>query len=167
MLQSQNVADKTDFHANKYKGKITKVKFVINVKVPNSKIESWDVSEAKDGSVMAWVKDDGNEGYILTIAGKEKIFANTNSSFLFYQFLNLKEIEELELLDTSKVINMENMFALCENLTTLNLNKFNTSFVTNMARMFYYCSEILELDLSSFNTSEVKDMQRMFEYCKV
>ena len=46
--------------------------------VPTTATESWDISEAGDGSVMAYVEDDGtsNSTYKLTIGGKGGIIAN-------------------------------------------------------------------------------------------
>ena len=40
--------------------------------VPATAVASWDVSEAQDGSVMAYVEDDGtgNSTYKVTIGGK-------------------------------------------------------------------------------------------------
>ena len=138
MLQAFERNSSIAFHAEEYKSKITKIKFAANVKVPNNKIKAWDISDAKDKSVMAWIEDDGNEGYILTIAGKKKIIANPNSSNLFYEFKKVVEIENLKLLDTSKVTDMSFMFYGNNNVSSIDISNFNTSNVTNMNYMFAY-----------------------------
>jgi surface protein len=62
---------------------------------------------------------------------------------------------------------MDNMFAWCHNLNSLNVSSFNTSKVQSMESMFRCCCENLtELDLSSFNTSNVNDMSEMFQECR-
>ena len=64
---------KTDFHTDAYISKITSIITKKDNIVPATATESWDISEAGDGSVMAYVEDDGtgNSTYKLTIGGKE------------------------------------------------------------------------------------------------
>ena len=68
----------TDFHTDDYRSKITSVITKKDNIVPESATKSWDMSEAGDGSVMAYVEDDGNGNstYKLTIGGKDGIIAN-------------------------------------------------------------------------------------------
>ncbi|WP_165007336.1 MULTISPECIES: BspA family leucine-rich repeat surface protein [unclassified Enterococcus] len=68
-------------------------------------------------------------------------------------------------LDTSNVINMEEMFGDCTNLTTLNLSTLDTSNVINMDKMFSNCTNLTTLDLSTFDTSNVTEMLVMFSNC--
>lgn len=103
------------------------------------------------------------------------------------------EILNLEILDTSKVTNMGNMFSGCYGGETLDLSSFDTSNVIDMSHMFaacktkklivssfdtrkgenmeymftllYYGHETETLDLSDFDTSNVTDMSNMFLYC--
>ena len=163
MLQSWEKNATTDFHADEYKSKITKVKFATNVRIPNSKVESWDVSESKDKSVMAWVESDGSNGYILTIAGKEKIIANPDSSYLFYEFKKVTEIKNIGLFNTNNVENMKSMFGYCNSIVSLDLSNFNTSnvkYMNGMFRNWYMCEN---LDLSNFDISSVTGVGSMFE----
>ena len=78
---------------------------------------------------------------------------------------NLTSISGLTNLNTSSVTNMYNMFALCQQLTSLNVSSFNTSNVTNMESMFAGLSQIKSLNVSSFNTAKVTNMQNMFKNC--
>ena len=84
------------------------------------------------------------------------------ASNLFDGFTNLNVIENLDLLDTSNVTNMNAMFQGCSSLTSLDLSNFDTSNVTNMQRMFFRCKKLTTLDLSSFNTASVSNMAEMF-----
>ncbi|MCI8431530.1 MAG: BspA family leucine-rich repeat surface protein, partial [Lachnospiraceae bacterium] len=151
VLQSWESSDRTDFHSNEYRSKITKAKFAICDKVPENKIESWDVSEAKNKSVMAWVESDGADGYILTIASKTKIIANPISNYIFYQMTNLTEVENIEVLDTSMVKQFDSMFRNCENLTNLDLSSLSFKNVKSVRYMFSGCTNLNNLKLSEIN----------------
>jgi surface protein len=83
----------------------------------------------------------------------------------FYGMTNLESIEGMKYLNTSKVENMNWMFADCSKLTSLDLRNFDTSNVHKMARMFSGCSSLTTLDLASFNTSLVDEMGNMFYEC--
>ena len=156
----------TDFHTDAYKSKITTIITKKDNVVPATAIESWDISEASDGSVMAYVEDDGsgNSTYKLTIGGKGGIIANESMMAYFSCFNKMTSID-LSALDTSEVTDMSDMFDSCSSLTSLDVSKFDTSKVTNMRGMFASCSSLTSLDLSSFNTSKVTSMYFMFREC--
>ncbi len=156
----------TDFHASAYRDKITSITTKKDNIVPSTATESWDISEAEDGSVMAYVEDDGtgNGTYKVTIGGKNGIIANESMVYYFSDFRDMTSID-LSALDTSEVTTMSGMFDYCSSLTSLNLSNFDTSEVTNMNKMFSYCNSLTKLDVSSFDTSEVTDMSYMFYYC--
>lgn len=95
-------------------------------------------------------------------------FANARPTSLenwFYYFLNLKEIDNIELLNTESVTNMYGMFGSCSALTSLDLSHFATWNVTNMSGMFEGCFGLTTLDVSHFDTRNVTDMSQMFEGC--
>ncbi len=180
----------TDFHTYDYSSKITTITTKNDNIVPATATESWDISEAGDGSVMAYVEDDGsgNSTYKLTIGGKGGIIANesmisyfsgfeemtsidlsaidtsevTNMSYMFYNCMSLTSLD-VSKLDTSNVTNMTWMFAECSSLTSLDVSKFDTSKVTNMSHMFYNCRSLTSLDVSKLDTSNVTNMSGMFE----
>ena len=182
----------TDFHADEYKNNITSIVTKGDTVIPEGVIESWDMSVAEDGSVIAYVEDDGTGSgtYKLTIGGNSKIIANPDMSYYFRNFRKLTNID-LSYLDTSIVTDMDGMFRFCMSLPTLDLSNFDTSNVTSMNMMFgdcriltnlklnkldtsnvttmYYmfsdCSSLTELDLSGFDTSNVTDMESMFARC--
>ena len=125
--------------------------------VPSS---AWDVSEAGDGSVLAWM-DNGD----LYVAADGAIAPNSNASWLFQDFVNLKTIDFGNCFDTSNVTDMHSMFAGCSSLTSLDLSGFDTSNVTYMSYMFQMCDNLSNVDLSSFSTSNVTNMRSTFESC--
>ena len=63
------------------------------------------------------------------------------------------------------VTNMQSMFALCRNLTSIDLSNFDTSKVFHMGHMFADCNDLTELNLSGVDTSKVSDMRWMFNDC--
>lgn len=126
--------------------------------VPSS---AWDVSEAGDGSVLAWM-DNSN----LYVASDGEIAPNSHASWIFQDFVNLKAIDFGNCFVTSNVTDMSNMFSYCSSLTELDLSNFDTSNVTNMRGMFDNCGNLTSLDLSNFDTSNVTDMNSMFYYCQ-
>ena len=153
----------TDFHTDAYMSKITSIITKKDNIVPATATESWDISETGDGSVMAYVEDDGtgNSTYKLTIGGKGGIIANESMISYFYGFNKMTSID-LSALDTSEVTNMNGMFYGCEGLTNLDVSNFDTSQVADMNSMFFGCRNLTSLDLSSFDTSKVTDMSFMF-----
>ena len=166
MTQDTTGRPQTDFHTDAYLEKITSITTKKDNIVPATATESWDISEAGDGSVMAYVEDDGsgNSTYKLTIGGKGGIIANESMIGYFFGFYKMTSID-LSALDTSEVTDMRNMFQYNESLTNLDLSNFDTSQVTNMSSMFYYCRSLTSLDVSKFDTSNVVDMSAMFYEC--
>ena len=161
-LESWNYPQ-TDFHTDAYRSKITSIITKNDNIVPATATESWDVSEAQDGSVMAYVEDDGtgNSTYKLTIGGKGGIIANESMIGYFNNFSEMTSID-LSVLDTSEVTNMSYMFSACISLTSLDLSNFDTSKVTDMSYMFTLCQNLTSLDLRNFDTSKVTNMKLMF-----
>ena len=156
----------TDFHTDAYRSKITGIITKKDNIVPATAIESWDISEAGDGSVMAYVEDDGtgNSTYKVTIGGKGGIIANESMIGYFGGFSKMTSVD-LSVLDTSAVTNMVGMFSGCSSLTSLNVSNFDTSKVTNMEGMFSSCGSLPSLDVSDFDTSKVTAMGCMFSGC--
>lgn len=152
------------FWNEEVKNKITEVITKSYIIKPENIIQEWDISKNKNKSVLAWIIDNGNNGYKLTIAANQKIIL-TSASFLFWGFSETINMD-LSAFDTSKCTDMQLMFNDCSKLETLYINNFDTSNVTNMSEMFFRCSSLSELDVSSFNTKRVTVMSRMFNLCK-
>ena len=151
--------------SNVAKDKIESIKFQKGQVPTTGIIEQFDASEAEDSSIIGYYTDeDSNDMYELTFVSNTNIEANTNSSYLFYDLRNLKEIA-FDNFDTSQVTNMYWMFSRSRSLTSLDLSKFDTSQVTNMDSMFWECKSLTSLDVSNFDTSQVTSMYFMFSQC--
>ena len=135
--------------------------------------EKYDISEEQDGSITMYVKSSSeNTSYLdLIIVANGKISFPEDSSklFSFYYYntcygpqSNLKKILFNSSIDTSKVIDMKEMFMWDQKLEELNLNNFDTSNVTNMSSMFRSAGATEIKGLANFNTSKVTDMSLMF-----
>ncbi|MFQ6322503.1 BspA family leucine-rich repeat surface protein [Lactococcus garvieae] len=90
-----------------------------------------------------------------------KVFAASNSMFLFSYLSEVEEIENLNYLDTSRVIKMSSMFYSSKKLQKLDVSHFNTSNVESMDYMFYGTSSLTSLDISSLDTSKATDLNGM------
>ena len=124
---------------------------------------AWDVSEERDGSVVAWVEGD-HDDYDLYIAANGLIRA-PHCSELFAFYSNVEEINFNGVLDTSQATGMFRMFQYCSSLISLDLSSFDTSSVTDMGEMFDSCSRLTNLNLDNFDTSQVANMVGMFRGC--
>ena len=80
-------------------------------------------------------------------------------------FFNITSITGMENLNTSQVTDMEGMFEFCDQLTSLEVSRFDTRKVLDFDIMFKDCQKIESLDVSRFNTSEAIDMEGMFANC--
>lgn len=148
-----------------YKSTITKIIIQDEISDIDGTVQSYDISDDKDGKVLGKIVSNGNSTYTAYIQGDGKIMANTNSYFLFYNFSNLTSIEGLDNLDTSNVVNMNSMFGECHSLINLNVSTFATSKVRSMAGMFGECHSLTNLNVSTFDTSKVTNMFSMFGNC--
>ena len=84
---------------------------------------------------------------------------------MFNGFRDLEVIENIENLDTSRVIEMCAMFMDCYSLQALDLNSLNTSKTADMECMFTRCFNLQSLKISQWNTSNLEDMYFMFDNC--
>ncbi len=151
---------------------VESISFVNTNKVPSNAFFSWDASAQQNGSIVAYVLNEDNDIYYEVYIGQNGgVNANPNSSYLFYLFSDftsgngfssLKEINGLENLDTSNVIDMGHMFYECNELTSANVSGWDTSKVTNMEYMFNNCKKLETIDVGNWNTSNVTNMKKMF-----
>ena len=128
-------------------------------------VDSWDVSENQDGTVLAWVEPNGNL-YDLYIGAEGGVMAPQNCESLFAYYVNVESIDFNGCFNTCSVRDMNSMFAYCEKLARLDLRSFNTGKVRNMYCMFEHCMNLVSLDVSDFDTSNVDLMFNMFSYCE-
>lgn len=137
--------------------------------------DSWDVSQNKDGSVVAWTKNHGTvsiwmDGQMVTSDAYDLFIAadgGINGKFcahLFEGYRNAESIDFNNSFHTDNTKSMEAMFRGCTNLANVDISGLNTGNVRNMSQMFSSCGAT-KLDLRSFDTSNVETMDNMFYSC--
>ena len=152
--------------------------FLNNNDVPNSATESWNVSEDKEnGGVIAYVvpNNEDNTKYDLYIGAKGGVIANPDSSYLFYNFRFVNEINFNNNFDTSSVIYMISMFRFCTSLKEMDLSSFDTRNVIEMGNLFCMFDNengvVLENKLSkiifgnNFSVEKARSISQMFTGC--
>ena len=138
-MKGFSTADDTScFHSDTYREKIKNVSFVNYIDTTN-KVESWDMSEKGNSSIVAWVTNNETEGYYdLFIGSNYEIYAK-NLSFFFERMTSVDSIvlDNLNTSLTNDMLKMFNQVGYNSTVFTLELgNNFNTSNVTDMAAMF-------------------------------
>ena len=88
-----------------------------------------------------------------------------NMRDMFNMCITMESVNVKGKFSTASVTDMSNMFANCNELSTLDVSGFDTNKVTDMSSMFAGCETIQTLDVSNFNTSNVTDMGGMFGGC--
>ena len=119
--------------------------------------DAWDVSEAGNRSVMAWVKPNGGL-YDLYIGAEGGMQAGKSCKEMFAWYVNAKHIRFGHVLHTSNVQNMSCMFWNCNTLTDMDLSSFDTSNLKDMSYMFFNCSALTELNLTGFPIHEMDEV---------
>lgn len=146
------------------KEKIASIKFLDSLS--DAPADAWDVSEAGDHSVLAWVTPTDDQRYALFIAGDGGVWAPEDCTYLFaeYRWMDSLDFNNAFFVDHCKT--MKGMFFHDQFLTELDLSGWDTSSVTDMSEMFHFCSGIKKLDLHWLDTSAVTDMSSMFNRCE-
>ena len=126
--------------------------------------DAWDVSDAQNGSVYAWVS--GERGaYELSIAGVGGVSAGASAEGLFAYYRNLEQIDFGNCFYTEGMESMCRMFLECNSLRSLDLSGFNTESVRDFSWCFDGCGALETLDLSFLDTRNAAAMQAMFYGC--
>lgn len=135
-----------------------------SLSAPEASENAIDISDAGDGSILAWFDSSSETVYWWSSA--DKVYLNSDSGYMF-AFLRGLESIELNGFDSSRVTIMSNMFSDCKKLSAIDLSSFNTSNVEIMWLMFDGCESLKEIDLSSFTTESLKvGFGGMFANCK-
>ena len=164
----------TDFHTDAYRSKITSITTKKDNIVPATATESWDISEAGDGSVMAYVEK--TDEVLEPEPTNVKIYSNKGETKDILETIYATPLAETDTNYAYKltiggkdgIIANENMvgyFYGFRKVTSIDLSVFDTSEVTDMSRMFERCGSLTSLDVSKFDTSNVTDMNGMFDSC--
>ena len=134
-----------------------------------------------DNKILITCMDDG--AVIHSYKYHEKIKLNKGDNTIFIKDLptlcygfNIDGYEYISRIDfsdfdSSHLIDMSFMFAICRSLKSLDLSNFNTSKVTNIYGMFQLCESLEWLDLSGFDLCSLKKLNNedgplsVFEDC--
>ena len=185
------VAWEYELSMGKFKNGVSRI--VIETGINTSSYASDATHKPLNAAGTLWEVLDGKVLRIQTSGSKilgHDSFVREDIHFgLFSDYYKVVTISGIENLDMSKVTNMSNLFANCQELTSIDisgfdnhlvdrtdamfencyelksitgLEKLNTSNVTKMDFMFANCKALTELDLSTFNTSNVTRMFYMF-----
>ena len=114
----------------------------------NAPKNAWDVSQAKNGKVLAWITVGEDDLCDLHIAGDGGVQLPENSSYLFAEYSRATKIDFGDCVSTSNVTDMSRMFYNCKSLKTLDVSGFDTKYVTNTSWMFAYCRALQEIHAS-------------------
>ena len=125
---------------------IEKLTFSSSDKAPEEAVQSFDLSEKQNKSVMAWYTDKDKNGlYEMTIGQDKGVVANSNSAYLC---CDVGQVDGIENLYTTGVKDMSYMFfqyradAPFEKAELDLGDNFDTSAVENMDGMFWYTSHM-------------------------
>ena len=125
---------------------IEELTFSSSDKVPEEAVQSFDLSEKQNKSVMAWYTDKDKNGlYEMTIGQDKGVVANSNSAYLCS---DVGQVDGIENLYTTGVKDMSYMFfqyradAPFEKAVLDLGDNFDTSAVENMDGMFWYTSHM-------------------------
>lgn len=137
--------------------------------------DSWDVSQSRDGSVVAWTKENGvvsvwnGEKYVDEVAYDLYIAADggingKHCAKLFSGYKNMTGVYFNGCFHTDFADSMEEMFKGCYSLAEVDVSSLKTDRASSMRYMFQSVAAV-SLDLSGFDTSNVTDMGSMFDGC--
>lgn len=145
---------------------------VVEINFVDSNVQEYDKEYDKKEDISFNGKDlvnvylvSTNNGDIVYFVSKGKIVLPSSARGILSGYENCEKINGIELLDTSNVTDMGNMFADCKRLKSLDLSNFDTSNVTDMQTMFKGCESLTSIDISNFDTSNVTSMYSMFSGC--
>ncbi|MBO1300882.1 MULTISPECIES: BspA family leucine-rich repeat surface protein [unclassified Enterococcus] len=98
------------------------------------------------------------------IAVTNEVLLPENSAFLFSEARQLASIEGAGNFNTSRVTNMDEMFAHTSALKELDISQWDVSNVTSMNFTFAWMSNLIKLDVSQWDVSNVTNMSHAFAW---
>jgi surface protein len=142
-------------------------KIVFTDELPKFYHDPFDLSEARDGSVLAWLdySEPLRTMYVSSCIKDCKIMANRKCTQMFYSKEELREIDFSNFC-TDNVEIMTDMFHACMKLRSLDLSGFNVSKVRMMDSLFRKCINLRYLDISTWNTENCSYYDFMFQRCE-
>lgn len=138
--------------------------------------DAWDVSEAGDGTVMAWVKRNESvpdptssvanmDLYDLYIGAEGGVRAGQSCREMFAGYWNVRTFSFAEAFRSDDAEDMYSMFNGCFLIQTLDLSSFDTAHVQDLGNMFRNCAALQNLILGEHFVTDNADTRGMFEGC--
>ena len=136
----------------------TAIVFNNELSVPNG-VTLYDFSEPQDGSIMGWLE--GTTLYITTVDGSP-MYLNKDCRYMFYPRVasNIATID-FGNINTSKMTYARCMFQSCK-VTELDLSGWNTGNLVEADNMFHSCYQLTTLDMTGWDISNVTSAGAMF-----
>lgn len=148
------------------KSDVVSINFINSMNIPENAQFIRDISAENNETVfLYYIYNESKENYDMFICSDDTIYLSDCSS-LFKDYDEVKNINGLKLINTSKVNSMAKMFYNCYHLKEIDLSAFNTTNVTNMSGMFQSCASVTVLNFNSFNTSSVIDFSCFLKDCR-
>lgn len=117
-----------------------------------------------NGSDMIKVYGKNGRYYVLSEDNNKIVFPK-NSSYLFQNYEQLKDVDFQDAVDTSQVEKLNNIFEDCTQLESVSLASFKTDRLENADYLFYGCSALKTVDLYGLDVTSVTSMIGMFNGC--
>lgn len=164
--QTSSTTEISTFNSPYHRDQFESVIFNNTREVPSNALDSWDVSNNQNGSVMAYILDEDNDNlYELYIGQEGGVVANPNSARLFNYFTKVTKYD-LTYFDTSKVTTMLLMFNKNFSLETIDISNFKTSNVTDLSALFQVNTKLTEIKgLTNLDVSNVTSLSNAFKDC--
>ena len=136
------------------------IKNIVRVDSIPSWVETIEIqAEDSDLPIYAWYK----KWTIYIYSEPDKIYLNSDSSYMFYYMYSLKNLD-VNNLNTSKASDISYMFYYAQQLEDLNLSGWNIINVRDMNYMFWYCSSLKTLNLNGWDLSNNPSTSSMFNW---
>lgn len=126
-----------------------------------------DVSLMQDRSVLAWNQTIGGELCLVLSTGEKGrgIQLNRVSGMMFACFTNLESIEWNNVIKTSEIRGMKEMFAGCEHLKYVDLSSFDLRNIKFLDGLFKSCVRLRDIKWFKFDTPNLISTSYMFTNC--
>lgn len=122
-------------------------------------------AESTDMNYSPWkAYSDSITKVVFVREGGKRVMAPVSCIALFARMPNIIEID-FSGFDTSKTVNMDEMFIMSSALQSVDFSNLDTSNVTTMQTMFGGCTSLMSVNLSGVNTSKLKWAGYMFSGC--
>lgn len=133
-----------------------------------------DISEDRDGSVIAYTKSNNlnannvSDNYTLYWYSDYIVNMNPNAAFMFDKFVRIRNIDLSDFTYLSGLTDTRYMFLECRNLKKITFKKASATkefMPSEMQGMFFSCQSLSNVDLTLFDTKMVDNMDELFYKC--